>query len=93
LGDAAGHEEALDEAEDGGDSGPGEEQVEDAEAIAVEIEVVDSEAAEEEREQDTDDLFLAGVLVLGKEPPALLIVHVGGIEVVDHGVGSFGEAV
>lgn len=48
LADAAGHEEALDEAENGSDAGPEEEEVKDAEAVAAEIEVVEAEAAEEE---------------------------------------------
>lgn len=78
--DAAGGEEGVDPAEHGGDAGPGEEQVEDAEAVAAEVEVVDSEAAEEDGEEDSDDLVAAGLLVLGVEPGALLVGHVGGVD-------------
>ena len=88
LADAAGHKEALDETEDGGDSGPAEEEIEDAEAIAAEVEVMDAEAAEEESEEDANNLVFAGALVFGVEPGALLVVHAGGIDGIDgvHGV-------
>jgi hypothetical protein len=88
LTDAAGHEEALDEAEDGGDSGPEEDEVKDAEAVAAEVEVMDAEAAEEEREEDADGLVLAGSLVFCVEPGALVLGHVGGVDGIGrvHGV-------
>ena len=58
MADASGHEEALDEADDGGDSGPEEDAVEDAKAGAAQIEVVGAEGSEEKGEQDADDLVL-----------------------------------
>ena len=73
--DAAGHEEGLDRAEDGGDSGPGEEQVKDSETIAAEVEVMDSKGAEEDCEEDSDGLVVAGTLVFGEEPGALVVGH------------------
>lgn len=83
VADTAGHQKAFDEAEDGGDAGPREEKVEDASTVATEIEVVDTEAAEEESEQDADDLVLAGALVFSVEPGALLVGHVRGVDGVD----------
>jgi hypothetical protein len=85
---AAGHKEGFDPADDHGDAGPGEDEVEDAEAVAAEVEVMDAEAAEEDREEDAGDLVLAGSLVFGVEPGALLVVHVDGVDRVDgvHGV-------
>jgi hypothetical protein len=93
LADAAGHEETFDEAEKGGNVGPKEDEVEDAEAVATEIEVMDAEAAEKESEEDADDLILVGALVFGVKPAALLVVHVGGVDRVDgvHGVGPLEE--
>ena len=87
--DAAGHKEGLDPADDHGDAGPGEDEVEKAEAIAAEVEVMDAEAAEEDGEEDADDLVLAGAFVFGVEPGALLVIHVDGVDGVDgvHGVG------
>jgi hypothetical protein len=82
----SGHEETVDEAEDGGDAGPEEEQVEDSGGVAVEVELVDAEGSEEESEEETDDLVLAGALVLGVEPGALLGVHLGGVDGVGHEV-------
>jgi hypothetical protein len=84
--DPAGHEEALDEAEDGGDAGPEEEQVEDSGGVAVEVELMDAEGAEEESEEYADEFVLAGELVLGVEPSALLGVHLRGIDGVGHEV-------
>lgn len=88
LADTAGHEEAFDKAEDGGDTGPEEEQVEHAEAVTAEVEVMDAEAAKEEGEEDANEFVFACAFVFGVEPGALLVVHVGGIDGVDgvHGV-------
>jgi hypothetical protein len=83
LADAAGHEETLDEAEKCGDSGPEEDEVEDAEAVAAQIEVMDAEGAEEKSKEDADDLVLTGAFVFGVEPGSLLVVHVGGVNGVD----------
>jgi len=80
LADTAGHEEALDEAEDGGDACPEEAQIKNAESVAAEVEVMDTEAAKEESEEDADDFVSAGAFVLGVEPGALLIVHVDGVD-------------
>jgi len=87
--DAAGHEETLEEANDGGDTGPEEEEIKDAEAVATEIEVMGSKVAEYEGEEDAEDLVFAGAFVFGVEPGALLVVHVGGVDGVGrvHGVG------
>ena len=82
--DPAGHEEAVDEAEDGGDAGPEEEQVEDAGGVAIEVELVDAEGAEEEGEEYADEFVFGGEFVLGVEPGALLGVHLGGVDVVGH---------
>ena len=64
------------------DGRPEEKQVEQAEAGASEVEVVDAEAAEEDGEEDTGDLVLAGAFVLGVEPGALLVVHTCGVDAV-----------
>jgi hypothetical protein len=80
LADAAGHEEAFDEAEDGGDARPEEEEIKDAESVAAEIEVMDAEAAKEKSEEDTNDFVSAGAFVFGVEPGALLVVHVDGVD-------------
>ena len=64
LAHAGGHEEALDEAEQGGDSAPEEQAVEDAEAGAAQIEVVNAEGAEEDGQKDADDLVTADRLIL-----------------------------
>jgi len=80
LADATRHEEALDEPEDGGDTGPKEDEVKDAGCISAQIEVMSAEDSKEESEEDADDLVLVGALVLGVEPGALLVGHVYGIE-------------
>lgn len=79
--DAAGGEEGIDEAEDGGDASPAEQQVEDAETVAAQVEVVDPKASKEDGEEDADDLVAASVLVLGVEPGALVVGHVCGVDV------------
>lgn len=81
--DATGHEEGFDETEDGGDAGPGEEQVEKTEAGAAQVEVVYPEASEEDGEKDADDFVATGVLVLGVEPSSLVIVHSVGVDRID----------
>jgi hypothetical protein len=59
--DAGGHEEAFDEADESGDGGPAEEQVEDAESVTAKVEVMGAEASEKEGEEDAGDfIFLAG---------------------------------
>jgi len=78
--DLSGHEEAVDEAEDGGDAGPEEEEIEDSGGVTVEVELVDAEGSEEESEEYADDLVFGGELVLGVEPGALLGVHLGGVD-------------
>ena len=72
-------QEGVDQPEDGGDAGPAEQQVDDAEPVAPEIEVMRAEAAEEDGEEDADDLVFAGALILGIEEGALGIVHVAGV--------------
>ena len=89
LADAAGHEEALEETEDGRDAGPEETEIEDAEAVAAKIEVVCAEVSEEEGEEDAEDFVFAGAFVFGEEPGALLLVHSGGVDGVDGVHGSF----
>ena len=75
-----------------GESGPEEEEVENAEAVATEIEVMDSEGAEHKGEDDADDLVLAeSAFVFGVEPGALLVVHVDGVDGID-GVGHAGSS-
>jgi hypothetical protein len=49
LTDAAGHKEAFDPGDDHGDTGPREQKIDDAGGVAAEIEVMDSDAAKEER--------------------------------------------
>ena len=78
--DTTGHEEGVDEAENGRDAGPAEQEIEDAEAVAAEVELVDAKATKEDGEEDTDDLVAAGMLVLGVEPAALVVGHVGGVD-------------
>ena len=78
--DVAGHEEAVDEAEDVRDSGPEEEQVDDAGGVAAEVELVDAEASEEEREEEAYDLVFAGECVFGVEPVSLSRGHLGGVD-------------
>jgi len=88
LTDAAGHEEGFDPGDDHGDARPREDEIDDAEAVATKVEVMDAEAAEEDRQEDADDLVFAGALVFGEEPGSLMIVHVGGVVGIDwiHGV-------
>ena len=88
LADAARHEKGFDPGDDHGDAGPGEDEIEDAEAVAAKVEVMDAEAAEEDGEEDADDFVLAGALVFGVEPGSLLVVHVDGVDGVGwvHGV-------
>jgi hypothetical protein len=80
LADAAGHEKGFDDAEDGGDAGPEEEEVENAEAVAAEIKVMDAEVAQEDGEEDAEELVFAGPPVFGVEPGALVVGHAGGID-------------
>ena len=90
LADASGHEEGFDPGDDHRDAGPGEEEIEEAQSVAAEVEVVDPETAEEDSEEDADDLVFAGAFVFGVEPAALLVVHVDGVDGVCgvHGVSS-----
>jgi hypothetical protein len=88
LADAARHEETFDEAEKGGNAGPEEDEVEDAEAVAAKIEVMCAEVSEEEGEEDTDDFVFAGALIFGKEPGSLVFVHGCGIDGIDGVHGS-----
>ena len=90
LADSSGHEEGFDPADDHWDAGPGEEEIEEAYAVAAEVEVVDAEAAEEDGDEDADDFVLAGAFVFGIEPAALLVVHVDCVDGVCgiHGVSS-----
>jgi hypothetical protein len=87
LTDAVGHEEAFEPGDDHGNAGPAEEKVDDAGGVATEIEVMDADATEEEREEDADDLVFAGALVFGIKPRALMVVHVRGVD----GVGDLHE--
>jgi len=93
LADAARHKETLDDAEDGGDTGPEEQEIQDSEAVAAEIEVVGAEAAEKEREEEADDFIFVGAFVFCVEPGTLLVVHVGGVDGVDgvHDVGPLAD--
>jgi hypothetical protein len=93
LADAAWHEKGFDPGDDHGDAGPGEDEVEDAEAVAAEVEVMDTEAAEEDGEENADDLVLAGAFVFSVEPGSLVVVHVGGVDGIDwiHSVVPLGE--
>src|SRR5580704_8266827 len=84
LADAEGHEEALDESEDGGDTRPKEEEIDNAGCVSAKVEMVGTKAAEEEREQEPDHLIFASTFVLGVEPRALLVVHIDGVD----GVGG-----
>jgi hypothetical protein len=83
LANATGHEEALDEAEEGGNSGPEEDEVEDAEAVASQVEVMDAEGAEDKSKEDADELVFAGAFIFGIKPGALLVVHVDGVDGID----------
>ena len=87
LPDAVGHKEAFEPGNDHGDAGPEEEEIDDAGGVVAEIEVMDANAAEEEREEDADDLVFAGALVFGIKPRALMVVHVRGVD----GVGDLHE--
>ena len=78
--DTARHEEGVDETEDSRDAGPAEQEIEDAEAVAADVKVVDAKAAKEEGEEDTDDLLATGMLILGVKPAALVVGHVGGVD-------------
>ncbi|HWZ00586.1 MAG TPA: hypothetical protein VNX17_05885 [Edaphobacter sp.] len=92
LADAAWHEEGFDPGDDHGDARPREDEVEEAEAIAAEVEVMDAEAAEEDGEKDADDFVLAGAFLFGVEPGSLMVVHVGGVGGIDwvHGFVPLG---
>jgi hypothetical protein len=59
LSHAAGHEEAFNEPKKRRNAGPEEAQVEDSQSRAAQIKVVDSERAQEERQQDADNLIAA----------------------------------
>jgi len=87
LTDSARHEEALDPGDDHWDAGPRKQKVDDAGGVATKIEVMNADAAEEEREEDADDLVFAGALVFGIKPRALMVVHVRGVD----GVGDLHE--
>jgi hypothetical protein len=80
LPDAARHEEALDKAEDCGDASPEEDEVKNSGSVSAQIEVMNAEVAEAEREKKPDDLVFMGTLVLGIKPGALLLGHAGGVE-------------
>lgn len=77
--DPARHQEAFDESEDRRDSRPGKEHIQDAQTVAAQIEVMNAEAPEQEREENAHGLFLASVLIFGIEPGTLLRIHVGGV--------------
>ena len=81
--DARGHDEGLEDADDGGDAGPKEDEIEDAEAVASQIEVMDAETAEKDGEEDADHLVFAGTFVFGVEPGPLMVVHVDGVDGID----------
>ena len=91
--DATGHEEGFDEAEEGRDSRPEEEEVEDSEAGVAEVEVVYPEGSEKDGQKDADDLVAVGVLELGVEPGSLVIVHAVGVDRIDKGHGQAPGAV
>jgi len=76
---ATGHEEGLDKAQDRRYARPAEQQVQHARDIPAQVEVVDAEAAEKERQQHADDLIAARLLVFSKEPGPLVRGHGSGI--------------
>jgi hypothetical protein len=78
--DAPRHEESLDEAKDCRDAGPAEKKIENAETIAAKVEVMESEGAEKDSQEDSDDLVASCLLVLGIEPRALVLRHSCGVE-------------
>src|SRR5260370_9491020 len=41
---------------------------------------MDSKAAQEDGKEDADDLVARGLLVLGVEPGALVVGHIGGVD-------------
>jgi len=84
LADAEGHEEAFDESEDGGDTRPEEEKIDNAGGVSAKVEMVGTKAAKEEREEEPYHLIFASTFVFGVEPGALLAVHIGGVD----GVGG-----
>lgn len=79
IANAAWHEEALNKAEEGGDAGPEKYEIENTESGAAQIEMMSTEGAQEEREDDTDRLVSSGAAVLSVEPVALLRGHVVGV--------------
>ena len=78
--DPSGHEEGVDEAEDGRNPGPGEKQIGKAETVAADVKVVNAKAAQKDGEKDADGLVVARVLVFGVEPAALMVAHVRGVD-------------
>jgi hypothetical protein len=76
----AGHEEGVHQSGDCRDDCPREAKIEDAEAFAADVELVDSNAAEKDGQQDADNFVSAGVLIFGEEPGELLKSHVGGVD-------------
>lgn len=83
LADAARHEETLNEAEDGGDASPEEDEIQDAGGVSAQVKVMSAEVSQDEGEKKSDDLIFVGAFVLCVEPAALLIGHAGGVERVD----------
>lgn len=78
--DSPGHQEGFDESEKSGNAGPTEDKVKNAESVAVEIEVMQAKAAEEEGQENSDDLLASSLLIFGVEPCALMLGHSGGVE-------------
>jgi hypothetical protein len=81
--DTARHKECVDQAQESRDAGPGETEIEDAEAVATEIKMVDSKAAKEDGEKDSNDLVAASMMELGVKPAALVVGHVDGVDGID----------
>ena len=75
----AGHEEGFNPAKDSRNSGPGQNQIDEAGAVAPKIKVVNPKAAQEDSEKNADDFIPAGMLIFGVEPAALMVGHIRGI--------------
>ncbi len=58
------HEKALDKAENGGDTRPEEAAVENPQAGSAQVEVVNAESAQKQRQQNADDFVAAHRLIL-----------------------------
>ena len=76
-------------ADEHGDARPGEEEIENAEAVATKVELMDAEASQDNGEEDADDFVFAGSLVFCVEPSALVFSHADGVDGIDWIHNSF----